>query len=361
MRFSLRWSTLLMALVLPAACGDSDAPTPDGGENSDLGDGDHGNGQQHRDAATDMHPSNMDAASPGDDASTTTPGTDAGGNPPNPTVVDETDRSKFGLGGASRCAGSNLLLCDSFEGSAIDTATWTLNTWGSGSATLDATRAARGGKSLHITQPSTTARVVLRETKTFKITGNHFFGRMFLYFDHIPDPLNCHAECDGCTNWVCDNLIHWTVATAGGTFTPSGGGSTQNLGVRAIGAVNQTMMLNIDYGSGQEVGLDDNKNQPAGYTAMNASHKDQWMCFEFEYVGQGEDAEIRVWWDGREHPALHYSKNNRGGKGELWRIPKYEYLEFGLEHYQDYSKVRPSMDAWLDEIAVDDERIGCAR
>jgi hypothetical protein len=65
--------------------------------------------------------------------------------------------------------------------------------------------------------------------------------------------------------------------------------------------------------------------------------------------GKGKTPKIRVWWDGREHPALHYSKNNLGDKGQLWRIPEYEWLESGLEHYQDYSGLRSRMDAWLDE------------
>ena len=50
----------------------------------------------------------------------------------------------------------------------------------------------------------------------------------------------------------------------------------------------------------------------------------------------------------------------RPDKGELWPIPKYDYLEFGFAHYQNYSSFVPSFDAWLDEIVVDDERVGCA-
>ena len=96
------------------------------------------------------------------------------------------------------------------------------------------------------------------------------------------------------------------------------------------------------------------------FEALDDSHVGEWMCFEFEYVGEGDDAEVRVYWDGREHPALHYSSNNRGSSGELWSIPTYDYLEFGFEHYQDYGAFVGGFDAWIDEVAVDDERIGCA-
>ncbi|MFT3928423.1 MAG: hypothetical protein QM778_38195 [Myxococcales bacterium] len=341
-------SAALPLCVLLVACGDDGAPAADAGQGSlmdgatDQPDDDAGqHAGPHADASTQDAGSTADA---GRDAGTTTP-------------ADPTDRKSYGLGSPSRCASSGALLCEDFEGAKLDSATWSLQTWGSGSATLDSTRAARGGKSLHITQPASTARVMLRETKTFATTGNHFFGRLFLYFDYVPDPLHCFQPCKDC-DWTCDNLIHYTIAAAGGQYVS--GNTKQDLSVRAVGAVNQNLLVNIDYGGGTEVGLDD-KNGPAGYQAVDASHRDQWMCFEFEFIGQGDNAEIRVWWDGREHPAMHYSKSNLGGAKESWHIPTFQFLEFGFEHYQDYSGMRSQMDAWLDEIVVDDERIGCAR
>lgn len=260
-----------------------------------------------------------------------------------------TDRNAFGLGSASRCAGADVLLCEDFEGDTVDTATWDLQTWGSGSATIDSARAARGQHSVHITQPSAVSRVMLRETKTFATTGNHFFGRFFLYLDYTEDPLDCHTG-------TCVNLVHWTVASAGGDYVE--GGQTYRPDVRAVGAVNQNLLVNLDGGPKPEVGVSDD-GSVAGYEGMDASHRNQWMCFEFEYAGEGDAGEVRVYWDGIEHPALHYSTANRGDKGELWPIPKYDYVEFGFTHYQNYPSV-PSFDAWLDEIVVDDERVGCA-
>jgi hypothetical protein len=261
-----------------------------------------------------------------------------------------TDRGAFGLGGASLCEDAGFLLCDGFEGAQIDMATWTLDTWGAGSAAIDASRAARGKQSVHITEPSAVARVMLRETKTLAATGDHFFGRFFLYLTANIDPLQCNGECT--------NLVHWTAAAAGGKYME--GGQTYQPDVRAVGAVNQRLLLNLDGGPKAEVGIDDS-NAPAGYTDLDASHVNQWMCFEFEYAGQGDAAEIRVWWDGLEHPGLHYDKDHVGDKGELWPIPKYDHIDFGFAHYQDYSAHFASFDTWLDEIAVDDARIGCGR
>ncbi|HVU03262.1 MAG TPA: hypothetical protein VHE30_15990 [Polyangiaceae bacterium] len=260
-----------------------------------------------------------------------------------------TDRSAFGLGDASRCIGADVLFCEDFEGDAIDTAKWDVQTWGSGSATIDSARAARGKHSVHVTQPTDVSRVMLRETQTFAKTGNHFFGRFFLYLDRTLDPLSCPGG-------TCTNLVHYTIASAGGDYVD--GGKTYRPDVRAVGAVNQNLLVNLDGGPKPEVGVSDDGKIP-GYGGVDASHRDQWMCFEFEYAGEGDTGEVRVYWDGIEHPALHYSTQNRGDKGELWPIPKYDYVEFGLAHYQTDPTVS-SFDAWIDEVAVDDQRIGCA-
>ncbi len=261
-----------------------------------------------------------------------------------------TDRSEFGLGGASRCAAADVLLCEDFEADQLDTKTWTLDTWGMGSATIDGTRAARGKHALHISEPSAVSRVMVRETKTFAATGNHFFGRFFLYLDAVPDALQCPGG-------TCTNLVHWTAAAAGGSYVENA--MTYHPDVRAVGAVNQRLLVNLDSGPKAEVGVNDDKAAPVGYTGVDASHVKQWLCFEFEYAGEGASAEVRVWWDGQEHPDLHYSSAHRGDKGELWAIPKYDHLDFGFTHYQDYGAFVSKFDAWIDEIAVDDQRIGC--
>ncbi len=262
-----------------------------------------------------------------------------------------SDRSQFGLGGPSRCTGADVLLCEGFESGAIDAATWSIDTWGKGTALIDGARAARGSHSVHINEPADVSRVMLRETKTFATTGNHFFGRFFLYLPYTAPALQC-------PNGTCNNLVHWTAAAAGGVYAENS--MSYQPDVRAVGAVNQNLLVNLDGGPKAEVGVSDDSSAPTGYGALDASHVNQWMCFEFEYAGQADTAEVRVFWDGLEHPALHYSTAHRGDKGELWAIPKYDHLDFGFTHYQNYSSAVAGFDAWIDEIAVDTRRIGCA-
>jgi hypothetical protein len=339
----------LLSLALALSCKQDSATTAkDGGaaiagaSAQALPDATAGSSGSHAANAGSSGSAQDAAVQPGDAASTTS---DAGAR------SFSTDRARFGLGGASRCANAGVLLCDDFESNRIDPAIWTLDTWGSGSATIDSSLAARGSHSLHITEPSGVSHVVLRETKTFATTGNHFFGRFFMYLDYTADALSCPGG-------KCTNLVHWTAASAGGAYVENS--MTFHPDVRAVGAVNQNLLVNLDGGPKAEVGVSDDASAPAGYTTLGSSHVKQWMCFEFEYAGVGDSAEVRVWWDGQEHPALHYSTSHRGDKGELWPIPKYDHLDFGFTHYQDYSSVVSKFDAWLDEIAVDDQRIGCA-
>jgi hypothetical protein len=353
-----KWAVCLMFLC---GCAQDDATAVSAGMSGGGTGGQSGAaGATVLDASTDdaaQDASNADATSANVDA-----GADAGGDSSlslgDSGTADAggarsypTSRTDFGLGTASRCATADVLLCEDFEGDQLDDTTWSVETWGAGTATIDASRAARGNHSVHIQEPSNVNRVMLRETKTFAATGNHFFGRFFMYVTYTPDALQCPGG-------NCNNLVHWTAAAAGGDYMENG--NTFQPEVRAIGAVNQGLLVNLDGGPKAEVGVSDNDSAPAGYKGVDSAHVGEWMCFEFEYAGEGDAAEVRVWWDGQEHPGLHYSTANRGDKGELWAIPKYDHLDFGFAHYQDYGAHVSAFDAWLDEIAVDDQRIGCA-
>ena len=39
----------------------------------------------------------------------------------------------------------------------------------------------------------------------------------------------------------------------------------------------------------------------------------------------------------------------------------FDQLLLGWTHYQQYDKIGPNFDVWIDEVAVDGERIGCSR
>src|SRR5450432_2478788 len=118
-----------------------------------------------------------------------------------------TDRLEFF--GAPRC-GQGLALCDDFEsrtvGGTPDPAIWSLRTTPNVTVTVDATRAARGTKSMRFTTPNVPSEAYMRETISFARTKNAFYGRLF-YFQPASGP---------------QNFAHWNVIEATGPQTIAG-------------------------------------------------------------------------------------------------------------------------------------------
>jgi hypothetical protein len=71
----------------------------------------------------------------------------------------------------------------------------------------------------------------------------------------------------------------------------------------------------------------------------------------------GDATETRFWWDGVEHPSLATSKTKNGTGGKPYVLPKYTQVFIGWHEWQG-STVKAEL--WVDEIAIDKERIGCA-
>jgi len=251
--------------------------------------------------------------------------------------------------GEPRCASAGLALCDDFEADAIGAApnadTWLVEGWGDGSAKVDDKHAARGKHAVHFHNAASGTKIVITQKKTFPAPQNRLFGRMFLYVEHIPKPF----VWDDQSNFP---LVHWTAASASGDYVENS--TTYRPEVRAVGGINQRLLVNLDGGPKSEVGIDD--EPPAGHESIVEG---QWMCFEFEYSGTGEGAELRVWWDGIEHEHMHLVNTSANG-ATLWPIPTYDSMSFGWSHYQDYGAIMPAgFDVWIDAVAVDTQRIGC--
>jgi hypothetical protein len=259
-----------------------------------------------------------------------------------------TDRGEFF--GASRCAGTGAVLCDDFEsravGQAPDPATWSLEFWNSGTASIqvDSTQAARGTKSVHFRTGNAPNKAMMVVKKIFPMPNDAFCVRMFMYVEKVPLPFKYNDTANF-------PLIHWTFASASGPYNfPSG---TKSPDVRAGGAINRVLLLNEDGMDRNEIGIDD--TPPAGHAELPEK---QWICMELYWNAPA--SEMRVIWDGVEHTKLHLTATNNGGNG-AWPLPKFDQLLLGWTHYQQYDKVGPNFDVWIDEVAVDSQRIGCSR
>jgi hypothetical protein len=80
----------------------------------------------------------------------------------------------------------------------------------------------------------------------------------------------------------------------------------------------------------------------------------EWVCLEWLHDGDTDDALFFV--DAVEHPSLATSSDVHGGNDVAYDLPAFESVWFGWWQYQ--SDPQP-FDVWIDEIAIDGERIGC--
>jgi hypothetical protein len=230
-------------------------------------------------------------------------------------------------------AACKFALCESFEsyadGAVPDPALWAQKAT---KATVDSVRAARGKKALHI-GPFTKDSVYIRETRTFPALGKAFYGRVFLWVDK--EPLETPP-----------NLYHWTMIES--SETPEDSGKQVRLGGHIeAGMPGDWLRFNFEthaQAATHETGLSDK-------TAFVVPR--QWNCIEFYFDMQKQEA--RIWLNGMERTQLHWLNNMP--QSAIFQFPaEIKSLSFGWTEYQP---PKTPWDVWLDEIAVDGQRIGC--
>ena len=229
------------------------------------------------------------------------------------TTGDAGGVGAFGYSGASRCATSGVLLCESFE-NGIDSAVWTPLTTVDGTVVVDDLHAARGSKALHVKVVNAGKKAAISETKTFPIANNVLFARMFVWFDAFT------------TN------AHFTMAEA-----PQ---ATAGAWIRFGGQFGK-------FGVGTDHGASGDWLQP-DTVPVPTKH---WTCIEFEF--KGDTNEFHVWQDDVERTTLNTGATKHAG----FVIPPMTSLWFG---WQTYSNQSPG-EFWIDEIAVDSKPIGCTK
>ncbi|HEX3694741.1 MAG TPA: hypothetical protein VH374_05060 [Polyangia bacterium] len=250
------------------------------------------------------------------------------------------------LGGASKCAGSPFQICDDFESGTLDKTTWTVQ----GTApVIDGMQFARGSKALHITSTNGSS-TRLTEKKTFPEADDTYYGRVFYYFKSLPTPTGGLG------------YSHWTLLA--GTGDGQGAGGEIRFGAQMLNSVNK-------WGTGTD-------NQSAGGTGDwtnvdqdpapdgKAAHVPTgvWLCIEWMHAGPPAN-QTKIWVDGVLHPSIattetmHGTMLTRGapsaGMGNFI-LPNFTALWIG---WQAYSGTQ-LYEFWMDEVAINNTRIGCA-
>lgn len=230
--------------------------------------------------------------------------------------------------GASRCANLNAALCEDFEGTSINA-----NVWSASGTTpvLDPSKAARGAQSVHL-HADMNGFSYLRTSAIFPALANKFWGRMFIWIDALP---------------VTPDYAHFTIVEAAGTGDSSKireGGQYRKFGVGTDGGPT---------GDWTNINKD-----PTAETAPEIPEK-QWICVEWLY-DQTSD-ETRFFSDGVEHPSLHtFPKVAHGANQNVeFHLPTFNSVWVGWWMYQS-NPTPDHFDVWIDEIALDGNRIGCS-
>jgi hypothetical protein len=227
-----------------------------------------------------------------------------------PPIAPATDG---GVGGPSRCAAADVLLCEGFE-SGLASATWRTTRSG-GTVAVETMQAARGGRALHITSANGGMNAIT-QTKTFPIAGNSLFFRMFL--------------------WLEDDI------TTNGHFTFAEARGTGNSSLVRFGGIGKRVGVGSDGGpSGDWTNTDSKATLPSK----------RWICYESQF--DGATNKFRVWIDDKESTTLNVGIDKHPG----FVMPMFTSLWFGWILYQQGE----AQDLWIDEIAVDGKRIGCAK
>ena len=252
--------------------------------------------------------------------------------------------------GAPRCGNANVAVCDSFEpapgvataGHAPDPNLWEVEiseiSGAGASVQLDGSRAARGGQALHVHAPAQGYQhAVIVHKKLFPVPNNSFYGRAFVY-------LAGSAPQE-----------HFTLFNASGTFAKAPSPTYVRYG-------GQFGILEASY-----VGNDQVQHAGApvngGWEDATAMPTQRWVCMEWQY--KGDTNEMHFWLDGVEVPRLAViGQSNECCTGQVWNAPPYDRVALGWEVYASPDPSRSSIesyDLWLDEVALDAQRIGCVR
>jgi hypothetical protein len=216
-----------------------------------------------------------------------------------------------GPGAPSRC-GSDFVFCDGFE---RDLSAWVRPSTGAGTVQQDTTRAARGASAMHARVPELTTKgpadaILLR---SFAWPA-HFYVRFFGY-------VTSSVFSEGV------NLI--TLVSDGG------GGVALFLSSPSPGAPSRFAMTAFAV-----------PNEGSQFSASLVP-ADRWFCVEVEIDRLGRRLTVSV--DGAPLPELTRTLD----------IAPVRNLGVGLSFPSGH--VGPATDAWFDEVAVDDQPVGCDR
>ncbi len=322
---------ILATFLVASACGKSPSRTPGIDEDADGGEGPAAVPAPvgAPDAAKGVAPgpiSPTPTPTPAPDAAATSPLADAAVTPqadargPGPDMSDSGGGPPVGtyVGGAVPYPCKSAF-CESFETAQNGTpnpAVWSRT----GKPTVETALAFSGTKALHVPAFSGAARHMINTTKMPAELAKTLYGRMFLWLAKAPTDFPTGG-----------NTFHWTMVHTG-----TGSSDIYLGGVMLPKGVEQLYLNSSPYAV---------ESQAKGMTSV--PHM-VWHCLEWFFdVGPGE---ARIWMDDVEITSMAV----KGAKS----MPTMSSASFG---WNEFHTPATPWEVWIDDIAMDSKRIGCAR
>ena len=226
------------------------------------------------------------------------------------------------------------IFCEDFETHALGVAPgapWTVSE-NMGHVVVDDAMAASGSRALSVTTDDGAgtyrrAYAVLAGAPVFPAAADAMYGRMRVYVVATPP-----------------GSVHWT--------NVQGEGDVPGMTFRALyrygGQVDGHLMANYETsGAASDCWQHSGTVMPTG----------RWACLEWHF-DRASDA-MDLWLDGAPLADLSVRGVGEGcighDTGDHWYAPVFDRVSLGWEHYQAVSMRR----MWIDDVAIDDTRIGC--
>jgi hypothetical protein len=268
--------------------------------------------------------------------------TDAGRDAKNGATTDAgapVDASSDPGGSVSTCASGRFAICEDFEGTAVGAipSGWGKSPSNTTNVQVASDQAYRGSHSLKMLAQASGARNITKSAAALGSLAAGHWGRMF-YRVQTPAPAP-----------PSNGVIHSTLVSLSGTSPLP---VADNVNVRVV----DTVVRDFD---GKHQFLYNVQPSTRGEFSTqgpyNWSYEPKWHCVEW-YVSYATQS-YRFFFDGAE--VTQMAINNGAGKYNGSEIPASFSIAFGWNNYQTVSGDPSGFVAWLDEIALDANRVGC--
>ena len=259
--------------------------------------------------------------------------------------------------GAGSCP-AGAIICENFETYQVPATDlgpeWLLYSYGGATVQVDSSKAFNGAKSLHMTAPvggRKYADIIKQNPPEKALLPSKHFGRAMVWLTTTPA------------------TVHWNINQASGPLA-----SDPNLiakfsegGQRGVLEPNYSLRAPIGdgmtplRGGGPEDG--DPNMIPADCAVPAKTEKiplKKWVCWEWMFDADAN--QLQLWVDNVAQSEIDIDNKPIGicvaGGARIWQGPKlFTKMIIGWEQYTSPSEV--AQEAWLDDLVVADQRVGC--